>query len=62
MPRAIDSETADTDDVYHIVCHDCPTELLSHGEAEAERQLSKHRSSTGHNVEYAALHERKNRQ
>ncbi|GGI97513.1 hypothetical protein GCM10008995_04260 [Halobellus salinus] len=51
--------TADTanDDLgaYHIVCHDCPTELLADGEAEAQRHLSEHRSSTGHNVEFAAL-------
>ena len=53
------SGTADTADdgigAYHIVCHDCPTELLVDGEAKAERRLSEHRSSTGHNVEFAAL-------
>ena len=48
---------ADTTDsgTYHIVCHDCSTELLTNGEAKAERQLSEHRSSTGHDVEVAVL-------
>ena len=50
------ANTADDDtSAYHIVCHDCPTELLTNGEAKAEQQLSEHRASTGHNVEFAAL-------
>ena len=52
------SRTGDVDErpgVYHVVCHDCRTEFLATDGSEAERQLSEHRSSTGHNVEFAAL-------
>lgn len=42
-------------DVYHIVCHDCPTEFVSKGESKAREQFSEHRSTTGHRVEFAAL-------
>ncbi|WP_336025506.1 hypothetical protein [Halobellus salinisoli] len=41
--------------LYHVVCHDCPTESISSGESEAEARLDEHRASTGHNVELAAL-------
>jgi len=49
------SPTANEAEVYHIVCHDCPTEFVSRGESKAREQLSEHRSATGHHVEYAAL-------
>jgi len=49
------SSTANEAEVYHIVCHDCPTEFVSRGESKAREQLSEHRSATGHHVEYAAL-------
>jgi hypothetical protein len=50
MPR----ETAESK-VYHIVCHDCPTEFVSQGESKAQKQLSEHESETNHHVEFAAL-------
>ena len=48
-------ETTDDTDTYHIVCHDCATEFLTAGKAEAERQLTEHHSATGHNVEFASV-------
>ncbi len=41
--------------VYHVVCHDCPTEFLVTDGSEAEQRLAEHRSATEHNVEMAAL-------
>ena len=41
--------------VYHIVCHDCPTEFVSRGESKAQEQVSEHKSATDHRVEFAAL-------
>lgn len=42
-------------DIYHVVCHDCPTEFVCKGESAARERLSQHRSATGHRVELAAL-------
>lgn len=47
-------ESAETK-VYHIVCHDCTTELVSREESKAQEQLSEHKSATNHRVEFAAL-------
>ena len=41
--------------IYHIVCHDCPTEFLATEDSEAEQRLTEHRSATGHNVDFAAI-------
>ncbi|WP_049988011.1 hypothetical protein [Halobellus rufus] len=41
--------------LYHVVCHDCPTESLSEDATEAEAQGDEHRTSTGHHVEVAEL-------
>lgn len=55
------SRPADADEgekqrpVFHLVCHDCPTEAVARGEREAQERLSKHRSETGHNVELAPI-------
>ncbi|MGQ4557020.1 hypothetical protein [Halobellus sp. GM3] len=49
-----DSDRSETS-MYHVVCHDCPTESVSQSEPDAERRSTEHRSTTGHNVEYAAL-------
>jgi hypothetical protein len=58
MSNAIDGDAPENESpVYHIVCHDCPTEFISRSESDAERHLSEHRASTGHNVEYADLSE-----
>ncbi|WP_311171462.1 hypothetical protein [Halobellus ordinarius] len=57
MAHAMDGDAEHEEVLYHVVCHDCETEFLSHGEREAEERLSEHQSSTGHNVEYAALSE-----
>jgi hypothetical protein len=54
--EAVDA-TDDDHGPYHIVCHDCATEFLTSGEAEAEQRLSEHRSETGHNVEFAPLYD-----
>jgi len=48
-------ETNGDDGVYHIVCHDCPTEFLATEGSKAEQRLSEHRSATGHDVDFAAL-------
>jgi hypothetical protein len=56
MPNGFDGDATDVESpAYHIVCHDCPTEFVSRSESDAERHFSEHRSSTGHNVEYADL-------
>jgi hypothetical protein len=55
MGRYGAGDTTEEPGVYHVVCHDCQTEFLATDGSEAERQLSEHRSSTGHNVEFAAL-------
>jgi hypothetical protein len=49
------ADTVDEHGAYHIVCHDCPMELLINGKAKAEQRLTEHQSSTGHNVEFAPL-------
>lgn len=56
MAHATDVDSAVTGEyLYHVVCHDCPTELLSSGASEAEARVDEHEASTGHNVELAAL-------
>lgn len=53
---AIQPETVDDDtDVYHVVCHDCETELLFGEQSEARQVLSEHESETEHSVEFAPL-------
>jgi len=56
MANATDVESRATGDyLYHVVCHDCPTELLVTGISEAEARLEEHQASTAHDVELAAL-------
>ncbi|RLM87863.1 hypothetical protein D3D02_14170 [Halobellus sp. Atlit-38R] len=55
MSRAVDSDADPGDRVYHVVCHDCPTEHLTERAAEAEKLFSEHRSVTDHDVDVAAL-------
>ncbi|WP_435184308.1 hypothetical protein [Halobellus sp. EA9] len=56
MTRAVDTNTSEEQrSVYHLVCHDCPTESVIAGERVAQEQLEAHRAETGHNVELAPI-------
>ncbi|MFC6786051.1 hypothetical protein ACFQFH_09155 [Halobaculum halobium] len=35
---------------YHVVCRDCPTELLSDSERTANRVAAGHENAAGHDV------------
>lgn len=41
--------------IYHVVCHDCTTELLAESEAEAYRHAQTHAASLDHDVEFARV-------
>ncbi|MFB6090133.1 MAG: hypothetical protein ABEJ97_03660 [Halobellus sp.] len=54
MARTVDTDTSEESrPVYHLVCHDCPTESVATDEREARERLEDHRAETGHNVEFA---------
>jgi hypothetical protein len=56
MSQVFDADSdANEEYLYHVVCHDCPTESVSERASDAEERLDEHRSSTGHNIEVAQL-------
>lgn len=38
--------------LYHVVCRDCTTELLSHSESDAEKQARRHADDASHRVAF----------
>ncbi|WP_200862326.1 hypothetical protein [Candidatus Halobonum tyrrellensis] len=41
--------------VFHVVCHDCPTESLRYTESDAENTAAAHTDSTDHHVSVGRL-------
>ncbi|QCC47457.1 hypothetical protein [Halobellus limi] len=61
MSQVFDADSdADGEYVYHVVCHDCPTESVDARASDAEERLDEHRISTGHDIEVARLPNERN--
>jgi len=44
-----------TEDIFHVVCHDCCTEEIYSEEHQAKGKTQDHSRTSGHNVEYAYI-------
>ncbi|MEA1932410.1 hypothetical protein [Halohasta litorea] len=40
---------------YHLVCRDCPTELVVETAARAEQRATDHESITGHRLDFKRI-------
>ena len=55
-PTRNNSDYTVSDDLFHVVCHDCPEpQLIEESELVAAGAVFDHRHDTGHDVEYGPV-------